>query len=67
MPEEYRAMHWNGFYRAMGSAWRGSQSWGPVEGLHKSGRRLALEVFLTPVQDERARVTGVLAIFRVPA
>src|SRR5438876_564355 len=67
VPEEYRAMHWAGFNRAIGSAWRGSPSWGPVEGLHKSGKRLALEVFLTPVQEADERVKGVLAIFRAPA
>ena len=48
VPEEYRAMHWAGFGRAIGSAWRGSAAWGPVEGLHKNGERVALEVFLTP-------------------
>jgi len=67
VPEEFRAMHWKGFHRAIGSAWRGSRDWGPVEGVHKNGNRVALEVFLTPVQEEGARVTGVLAIFRVPA
>ena len=67
VPEEYRAMHWKGFNRALGSAWRGSPVWGPVEGLHKNGKRLALEVFLTPVQETDERVKGVLAIFRVPA
>jgi len=66
VPEEYRAMHWAGFERAIGSAWRGSASWGPVEGLHKDGRRVALEVFLTPIQEADERVAGVLAFFRVP-
>ncbi|HEY8007142.1 MAG TPA: PAS domain S-box protein [Methylocella sp.] len=67
VPEEYRAMHWAGFMRAIGSAWRGSAAWGPIEGLHKTGKRVACEVFLTPVQESDERVVGVLAIFRVPA
>jgi len=66
VPEEYRAMHWAGFARAIGSAWRGSAAWGPVEALHKSGQRLSLEVFLTPVQEAGERPVGVLALFRVP-
>jgi PAS domain S-box-containing protein len=66
VPEEYRAMHWAGFARAIGSAWRGSPGWGPVEGLHKNGERVALEVFLTPIQDADVRARGVLGLFRVP-
>jgi hypothetical protein len=38
-----------------------------VEGLHKNGERLALEVFLTPVHEADKCVKGVLAIFRVPS
>jgi nitric oxide dioxygenase len=66
VPEEYRAMHWAGFERVIGSPWRGAAAWGPVEGMHKSGRRVALEVFLTPVQEADERTVGVLAFFRVP-
>jgi PAS domain S-box-containing protein len=66
VPDQYRAMHWEGFHRAMGSAWRGSAAWGPVEALHKSGERLALEVFLTPIQEDDELAKGVLAIFRAP-
>jgi PAS domain S-box-containing protein len=66
VPEEYRAMHWAGFHRAIGSPWRGAASWGPVEGLHESGRRVALEVFLTRVQEADERAVGVLAFFRIP-
>jgi PAS domain S-box-containing protein len=66
VPEEYRAMHWAGFERAMGSPWRAAAGWGPVEGLHGSGRRVALEVFLTPVQEADERAVGVLAFFRIP-
>ena len=67
VPEKYRAMHRAGFARAIGSAWRGSDGWGPVEGLHKNGERVALEVFLTPIQEENENVSGVLGLFRAPA
>ena len=66
VPDEYRAMHWAGFGRAIGSAWRGSDVWGPVEGLHKNGERVALEVFLTPIQEASEHSSGVLGLFRVP-
>ena len=64
VPLEYRAMHWAGFERAIGSAWRGSAAWGPVEGLHKNGERVSLEVFLTPIQEADNRAAGVLGFFR---
>lgn len=67
IPHEYRAMHWAGFKRAIGSSWRGSAAWGPVEGLHKNGERVALEVFLTPIQRADQNAAGVLGIFRAPA
>jgi PAS domain S-box-containing protein len=67
VPEKYRVMHRAGFARAIGSAWRGSDGWGPVEGLHKTGERVALEVFLTPIQEENENVSGVLGLFRAPA
>ena len=66
VPPDYRAMHWAGFERAIGSAWRGSAAWGPVEGLHKNGEHIALEVFLTPIQEADERAVGVLGLFRVP-
>jgi PAS domain S-box-containing protein len=66
VPLEYRTMHWAGFVRAIGSAWRGSPAWGPVEGLHKNGERVALEVFLTPIQEADKHAAGVLGFFRVP-
>jgi len=66
VPEEYRAMHWAGFDRTIGSSWRGSGEWGPVEGLHKNGSRVAVEVFLTPLHGDTPGVTGVMAFFRVP-
>jgi hypothetical protein len=60
-------MHWAGFERAIGSAWRGSDAWGPIQGLHKNGGRVALEVFLKPIQQGDERAVGVLAFFRLPA
>jgi PAS domain S-box-containing protein len=45
VPEEYRAMHWAGFARAIGSAWQGSPAWGPIEGLHKNGSASRLRSF----------------------
>jgi PAS domain S-box-containing protein len=52
VPEEYQAMHWAGFGRAIGSAWRGSSAWGPVEGLHKSGERVPLRCFSRPFRRQ---------------
>lgn len=66
VPEEYRVMHWAGFNRTIGSEWRGSGEWGPIEGLHRNGSRVALEVFLTPLHREGPGVSGVMALFRVP-
>lgn len=66
VPDEYRAMHWAGFERTIGSGWRGSPAWGPIEGLHKNGGRVALEVFLVPIQEADERVVGVLSFFRAP-
>jgi PAS domain S-box-containing protein len=67
VPEEYRAIHWTGFNRAIGSAWRGSEAWSSIEGVHKNGSRIALEVFLTPVQEDEEVAKGVLAMFRAAA
>jgi PAS domain S-box-containing protein len=67
VPEGYRAIHRAGFARAIGSPWRGSAGWGPVEGLHKNGERVALEVFLTPIQEADEHASGVLGFFRVPS
>jgi PAS domain S-box-containing protein len=66
VPEQYREMHWTGFNRTIGSAWRGSTAWGAVPGLHKNGHEIALEVFLIPIQGASERVEGVMAIFRFP-
>ena len=37
VPHEYRDMHWSGFDRTMGTAWRGYDAWGDIEGLHQNG------------------------------
>ena len=60
-------MHGAGFAQAIGSPWRRSAGWGPVEGLHKNGERVALEVFLTPIQEADEHASGVLGLFRVPS
>ncbi len=67
VPPAYRDMHWAGFNRAIGSSWRGADGWGPIEGLHKDGSLVPLEVFLTPVLDDNGKVSGVLGMFRRPA
>ena len=67
VPEEDRAMHWTGFNRTIGSPWRGAEAWSPIEALHKNGDRVALEAFLTPVQEDDERVKGILAMFRARA
>ena len=64
VPEEYRAIHRAGFARR--SARRGSPGWDPVEGLHKNGERVALEVFLTPIQDANEHGLRRAWIVRVP-
>jgi hypothetical protein len=35
--------------------------------LHKNGERVALEVFLTPIQEADERASGVLGLFRGPS
>jgi PAS domain S-box-containing protein len=66
VPPDYRDMHWAGFNRAIGSAWRGADGWSEIEGLHKDGHLVALEVFLTPMLDDDGKVAGVLGMFRRP-
>jgi PAS domain-containing protein len=36
----------------------------PIEGLHKNGEHVPLEVFLTPIQEADNRAAGVLGFFR---
>jgi len=64
VPPEYREMHWAGFNRTIGSRWRGADGWGEIEALHKAGRRIALEVLLTPVTERDGHVLSVLGMFR---
>lgn len=66
VPEPYRHMHWAGFNRTIGSTWTGADGWGAIEGLHKSGTLVPLEVLLTPMRDEAGRVEMVFAMFRRP-
>ena len=66
VPEPYRQMHWTGFNRTIGSTWTGADGWGGIEGLHKSGTLVPLEVLLTPLRDEDGRVEAVFAMFRRP-
>jgi PAS domain S-box-containing protein len=67
IPETYHAQHWAGFHRAMKGPWRGSEAWGPIEGLHQSGQMLSLEVLLVGLADGQGAMQGVLALFRPPA
>ena len=66
VPHALRDAHWAGFNRTIGSTWRGTGGWGPIEALHKSGMPVALEVFLTPMNGVDGRVAGVMALFRRP-
>lgn len=67
VPAAYRAMHWAGFNRTIGTAWRGADAWGAIDGLHKSGNLVPLEVLLTPMFGADGLVEGVMAMFRQPA
>lgn len=68
VPAALREAHWAGFDRAVCSPWSGSSSWGPIEPLHKDGRLLALEVFLTGVNlGTPTSCGGILALFRPPS
>ena len=64
VPPAYRDMHWAGFNRTIGTAWRGADGWGEIEGLHKTGAAVLLEVLLTPMYDGTGLVDGVMAMFR---
>jgi PAS domain S-box-containing protein len=67
VPPELRDLHWAGFNRTIGSTWRGAESWGAVEAIHKSGARVPAEVLLTPIYGADGRVESVLGMFRRPA
>jgi len=64
VPSPYRDMHWAGFNRTIGSAWRGHESWGDIEALHKTGAIVPLQVLLTPLTRAGGRVEQVFAMFR---
>ena len=64
VPPAYRDMHWAGFNRTIGTIWAGHDSWGDIEGLHRDGNLVALQVLLTPLRDEAEIVRGVFAMFR---
>lgn len=65
VPDSLREMHWTGFNRALGTRWRGSDGWGPIEPLHENGQTLELEVFLVALcEGPDPEATGVLALFR---
>ena len=64
VPPAYRDMHWAGFNRTIGTMWAGHDSWGDIEGLHRDGNLVALQVLLTPLRDEAEIVRGVFAMFR---
>jgi hypothetical protein len=59
-------MHWAGFNRTIGTAWTGHDAWGEIEGLHKSGALVPLEVLLTPMRNADGKVEAVFAMFRRP-
>jgi len=64
VPSPYRDMHWAGFNRTIGSAWRGHESWGDIEALHKTGAIVPLQVLLTPLTGPDGGVRQVFAMFR---
>jgi len=64
VPHEYRDMHWTGFKRTIGTAWGGHDSWGDIDGLHKNGTLVPLQVLLTPMRNADGLVHGVFAMFR---
>jgi PAS domain S-box-containing protein len=67
VPHAYREMHWAGFRRRMGTAWRGSDAWDGLEALHRDGSLVPLEFFLLPLSGADGIMTGVIALFRRPA
>lgn len=66
VPPDYRDIHWAGFNRTLGTAWPGHPGWGAIEGLHRSGEHVALEVLLTPMRDANGLAEAVFAMFRRP-
>jgi PAS domain S-box-containing protein len=68
VPPALREAHWAGFNRAVAApAWPGSPSWGSVPAVHRDGRDLALEAFLSRIDAADGGAVGVLALFREAA
>lgn len=64
VPPDYRDMHWAGFNQTMGTSWPGHEAWSDIDGLHRNGSIVALQVLLTPLRDGAGFVRGVFAMFR---
>ena len=65
IPEHLRAAHWRGFDAAMSSG-RARLGGRPMRtrGLHKSGRKLYLQMSFAPVTDRAGTAIGAVAIAR---
>ena len=65
IPEHLRAAHWRGFDAAMNSgALRLNGRATLTRGLHKSGRKLYIEMSFALVRDDAAAVLGSVAVAR---
>ncbi|MEO8545586.1 MAG: PAS domain S-box protein [Betaproteobacteria bacterium] len=65
IPEHLRAAHWRGFDAAMNSgALRLNGRATLTRGLHKSGRKLYIEMSFALVRDDAAAVRGSVAVAR---
>lgn len=65
IPEHLRAAHWRGFHAAMNSgALRLNSRATLTRGLHKSGRKLYIEMSFALVRDDAAAVSGSVAVAR---
>jgi PAS domain S-box-containing protein len=64
VPHDYRDMHWAGFNRTMGTTWPGHEAWGDIDGLHRDGSLIALQVLLTPLRGADGLAHGAFAMFR---
>jgi PAS domain S-box-containing protein len=65
IPEQLRAAHWRGFDAAMkGGTLRLNGRATLTRGLHKSGRKLYIEMSFALVRDDAAAVIGSVAVAR---
>lgn len=65
IPEQLRAAHWRGFNAAMNnSALRLNGRATLTRGLHKSGRKLYVEMSFSLVRDDAGAVVGSVAVAR---